>query len=224
MLWWISASAAMVYVPPSEPPPLHADSKRLKFHSQIESGANYSSFGIVPFSATIRFNKPHSIILDEEILNLYRQLQSQAYYDANIPNYPCDNPEVKNTPWQSVDPEASFRWLFEHDDNKFYGAHYENTYRIPAQGCFGGNLVSIIKSENGSSQIAGITRAKLPTVDQLYNRPDLVHFCWCVGGDGRTINPPCKSAFVPVLNPVGMRGVTNALDQQTEIWIENKWL
>jgi hypothetical protein len=223
--WWISANAAipLTYAPPVEPPPLGNNCQRLRFHSQIAEGANYGSFGIVPFSATSRFNKPHSVILDHQVLELYRDLQSQAFYDANIQNYPCDNPEIRNVAGQPVDPVASFQWLFEHGDNKFYGAHYENTYRIPAQGCFGGNQVSVLKTEKGSKQIAGVTATKLPAIDQLYNRPDLVHFCWCVGTDGRTLNPPCKSAFVLVLNPVGMQGVTNSLNQQTEIWIENKW-
>jgi len=205
------------------PPPL-GSMERLKYHSQIAEGANTGSFGIVPFSATPNWNKAHSVILPDRLVELYRELQSQEYYDANIHLYPCDNPAILNVTGTKRNPADSFRWLFEHEDNKFYGAHYNGAYRIPAQGCFGGNLVVKGKVERNCTEVIGVTIDKLPTISQLYNRPDLVHFCWCVGSDGRTINPKCDSAFVLVLNPVGLQGVTNRLNPQTKIWIQNRWM
>ena len=205
------------------PPPISGNTIRLKYHSQVTEGVNTGSFGIIPFSATSNWNKAHSVILPYRLVQLYRELQSQEYYDANIHLYPCDNPTIRNVVGTHVNPIDSFRWLFEHDDNKFYGAHYNGAYRIPAQGGFCGNLVNIEAQTKWMTKITGVVAHNLPTIDQLYNRPDLVHFTWCVGSDGRTINPPCGSAFVLVLNPMGLQGVTNRLNPQKEIWIMNRW-
>jgi len=223
--WWISAKSAVeVDTLPLPPPTLPDKQVRLKFHNQIVEGANTGSFGIVPFSATKVWNKPHSVTLPDGLVELYRQLQSQEFYDANIEHYPCNNVNIQNKPGTKVNPHESFQWLFEHDNTKNYGAHFTGFgYSIPAQGCFGGNLVTIEEQTRWMTKITGVVAHNLPTIDQLYNRPDLVHFAWGVGSDGRTINPPCGSAFVLVLNPMGLQGVTNALNQQTEIWIQNRW-
>lgn len=226
ILWWISERHAdeTNTLPPLTPPTIPANQTRLKYHNLVMADANTGSFGIVPFSATKYFNKPHSVTLSDGLVELYRQLQSQEYYDENILHYPSNNVNIRNIPGTKINPHESFQWLMEHNDCRFYGAHFEGQgYSIPAQGCFGGNLVTIEAQTRWMSKIIGVNAQNLPTIDQLYHRPDLVHFTWCVRKDGQTINPPCGSAFVLVLNPVGLQGVTNALNQQTEIWVQNKW-
>ena len=218
---WVPAIALS---PIEDAPPVPV---RLKFHSQKlpKSDRNYGSFGIVPLYAKPAAHKPHSVILDGKWVEFYRQLQSQDFYDANIHNYPCDNPDIKNQAGQKVDPEAAMHWLFHHDNNKFYGANYGGRYRIPAQGLMGGNLITPGRKNAEFTEVIGLS-GKPPRIEDVYNRPDLIHFCWCVSNTntGATINPPCKSAFIPVLNPVGMKGVTNAVNRQLTIWISNSWL
>ena len=225
--WWISALSANKVTGELPPPPVDMGAhRRLKSHKMIpEEAQNYTSFGIVPWSATPAFHKPHSVILSDALVSLYWDLQSQKYYDANIQNYPCDNTSIINGPGKHINQSESFQWLFKHPDTKNYGAELiDGQYSIPAQGGFGYNMIGVGKQIGNSTEVIGVTAAKLPTVEQLYNRPDLVHLAWGVGKDGRTINPPCGCAFVLVLNPVGLRGVTNALNQQTEIWVRNCWL
>jgi len=223
VLWWIPTYACGIVIPTI---PLPDKQVRLKFHSQMpDEMKNYGSFGIVALYATAAKNKPHSVTLSDGLVELYRQLQSQEYYDANIQYYPCDNPRIVNLPGKHVNPSDSFKWLFEHNDTKNYGSHFTGYgYSIPAQGVFGGNVIATGDSTQDFTEVIGMTNDKLPKISDLYHRPDLVHFCWCVGEDGRTINPPCGSAFVPVLNPVGLQGVTNTLNQQSHIWLSNKWI
>jgi hypothetical protein len=232
--FWIKGKEKLVWIPayavevvsqtqPPPTPPTYNNLLRLKFHSQNPAIANYGSFGIVPFSATAKWNKAHSVILNSAWVDFIYQLQTQDFYNENIANYPCNNSSINNQPGQQVYPDAAFRWLFEHENNAFFGAHIGKEYRIPAQGCFGGNLVTYGKHNNRTTEIIGLS-GDPPRMEDVSGRPDLIHFCWCVAPDGRTINPKCKAAFIPVINPVGMKGVTNALNQQTEIWIKNIWI
>jgi hypothetical protein len=222
--WWVPAFSVSA-VEPVITPPLPARQIRLKFHSQMpDEMKNYGSFGIVGFYAEAAKNKPHSVILNDGLVELYHELQSQRYYDENIQHYPCDNAKILNKPGQHVNPAASFQWLFEHNDTKNYGSHFTGYgYSIPAQGCFGGNVVTTGATTSDFTEAIGVDGINIPRIEDLYHRPDLVHFCWCVGKDGRTINPPCGSAFVLVLNPVGLQGVTNLFNQQSHIWFSNKW-
>jgi hypothetical protein len=87
----------------------------------------------------------------------------------------------------------------------------------------GGNVITPGRKNAEFTEVIGLS-GKPPRIEDVYNRPDLIHFCWCVSDKGATINPPCKSAFIPVLNPVGMRGVTNAINRQLTIWVSNSWI
>lgn len=198
---WIPAQAVRVIgeLPPITPGPfLDGDIRMVRFHSEMPEGdQNRCSFGIVRVYAHPKADKPHSIF------------PSKPYMDSI----------------QWINTARAFSWMFEHNDNKFFGANYDDGsgYRIPAQGVFMGNLVRVLKEENGFSQLEGII-GSIPAGMTYLTNPELIHICWCVGKFGQTIPPPCGAAYMPVVNPSGMRGANVGGEIQTEIWIENKWL
>lgn len=191
---WVPLKSVSVM---AEVPSLLGNIRRVRFHSEMpEEDQNRGSFGIVRVYAHPKADKPHSIKLDSAYVNSIKAINSSA----------------------------AFRWLFEHDNTKNFGSHFYGAgYSIPTQGIFMGNQVRVLRTQGNFSQLDGIV-GKIPVGMNYFTNPELIHFGWCVGKDGKTISPPCMMAFMPVVNPTGMSGAISGGAAQTEIWIENKWL
>lgn len=196
---WIPAYSVIVLgdLPPVPPISLDGCIRMVRFHSEMpEAERNYGSFGIVRVYAHAKADKPHSLYPDNNFIN-----------------------SVK-----AINTLKGFQWLYEHNNTKFFGSHFdEGLYGIPAQGVFMGNLVRVLKTQNNFSQIEGII-GSIPAGMTYLTHPELIHFCWCVDGNGQTVPPPGGMAYHPVVNPTGMKGSNVGGEIQTEIWIENKWL
>jgi len=197
---WIPAYAVNVIgeLPPPLPPViLDGCIRMVRWHFEMpEEERNYGSFGIVRLYAHPKADKPHSIFPDNNFIN-----------------------SVK-----AINTTQGFQWLFEHNDTKFFGSHFDGSpYGIPAQGVFHGNLVRVLKEQGNFSQLEGII-GSIPIGMTHLTNPELIHFCWCVDGFGHAIAPPGGMAYMPVVTPTGMKGSNVGGEIQTEIWIESRWL
>ena len=186
---------------PTEPPVVPLGSLYLlREHSQLPvEEINYGSFGILKLYAEPAAQKPHSITLSNSWLEYIREINTTA----------------------------GFQWIFEHNDTKFFGSHLDGEdYKIPTQGVFHKNYVrttgDAVRDFHEVQGLGGYPPDS--TKINYFTRPDLVHFCWCVGKDGKTIPPPCGQAFFPVINPAGMQGSNVAGHVQTKIWIPDRYL
>lgn len=197
---WIPVYAIDSYMPgpPDIRPIPYGKIKYVRHHIEMPiSEQNRGSFAIVRVYAEPKADKPHSIFPTSSFIRSVKAI---------------------NTP-------RGFQWLYEHDDNKFFGANYDDGsgYRVPTQGIFSGNLVRVLEEKDGFSRLDGIV-GELPAGMTFLTNPELVHYCWCVDYSGQPIPPPGGVAYHPVLNPMGMKGSIVNGKTQDKIWVENKWL
>ena len=198
---WIPMRAVMVIDEIPKPPvvvPPGGNIRMVIFHIEMpEEFQNRGSFGIVKVYAHAKSDKPHSITPDST--------QLQRIYSMNTP--------------------TAMQWMIGQENTRDPMARDEfGKVWIPTQGVYMGNYVKVLREQGGFCQIEGMSAIPSASDCSPYTHPWLWHFMWCVAKDGKTINPPCGVAFFPVINPIGWRGANVGGENQTEIWIESKWL
>jgi hypothetical protein len=172
---------------------------------------NIGSFMHYRLQDNPKMNKPHAINLGK-----VTDSKSWAYYIRSL-----NTPEVWH--WM-VDEEGTSKLLASPDGG--------STITIPAQ-LLGGaeNIVNVSQSKNGFTEIIGLSIYDDNTGYMLGNppdaekvnyltHPDLVHRIVGCDVSGEPFIPKWGAAYMPVINPRGMKGSFG----QSKIWIETRFL